>query len=226
MEIGELLGTGRTADVYAIGPDRVLRRNRLPADTRREAAVMAHVAACGYPVPRVYPGGHGPADLVMERLAGPTMLHALLTGRMRAGEAGTMLARLLRRLHELPARTAADPGHRVLHLDLHPDNVMLTPRGPMVIDWSNAEDGPPALDRAMSAVILAEVAVQPATGIADVAQAVLGGLLAGLGDVLPEAEHLAAARARREANPTLSAAEVAALGAAVGEITRLAAALG
>ncbi|MEU5865673.1 phosphotransferase [Nonomuraea sp. NPDC047529] len=168
MEIGELLGTGRTADVYALGDGRVLRRNRFPVDSRREAEVMAHVAARGYPVPRVYPGGHGPADLVMER----------------------------------------------------------TPRGPMVIDWANAEEGPPALDRAMSAVILAEVAVRPETGIADVAHAALGGLLAGLGDALPGEEHLAAARARREANPTLSAAEIAGLGAAVGEITRLAAALG
>ncbi|MGW4405624.1 phosphotransferase [Nonomuraea sp. NPDC004702] len=226
MEIGELLGSGRTADVYAIGEDRVLRRNRFPADTRREAEVMAHVAARGYPVPRVHPGGHGPADLVMERLAGPTMLHAMLDGRMEPREAGTILARLLRGLHEIPARTAADPGHRVLHLDLHPDNVMLTPRGPVVIDWSNAEDGPPALDRAMSAVILAEVAVQPATGMADAARAVLDGLLAGLGDAVPGAEHLAAARARRAANPTLSAAEIAGLGAAVAEITRLAAALG
>ncbi|MEV4398093.1 phosphotransferase [Nonomuraea sp. NPDC049607] len=226
MEIGELLGTGRTADVYALGDGRVLRRNRSPVDSRREAEVMAHVAARGYPVPRVYPGGHGPADLVMERLAGPTMLHAVLAGRMEPREAGTILARLLRGLHEIPARTAADPGHRVLHLDLHPDNVMLTSRGPMVIDWANAEEGPPALDRAMSAVILAEVAVRPETGIADVAHAVLGGLLAGLGDALPGEEHLAAARARREANPTLSAAEIAGLGAAVGEITRLAAALG
>lgn len=29
----------------------------------------------------------------------------------------------------------------------------------MVIDWPNAEEGPPALDWAMSAVILAQVAV-------------------------------------------------------------------
>jgi aminoglycoside phosphotransferase (APT) family kinase protein len=32
----------------------------------------------------------------------------------------------------------------VLHLDLHPGNVMLTAAGPVVIDWSNVAAGAPA----------------------------------------------------------------------------------
>lgn len=39
------------------------------------------------------------------------------------------------------------------------DNVILTPDGPYVIDGTNAEEGDPGLDRGMSAVILARVAV-------------------------------------------------------------------
>lgn len=85
MEIGELLGAGRSADVYAIGGGLVLRRYRHPFDARREAEVMAYLAGRGYPVPEVRPGDHGPADLVMERLPGPTMLHAVLAG---AGDGG------------------------------------------------------------------------------------------------------------------------------------------
>ncbi|NUP78174.1 MAG: phosphotransferase [Nonomuraea sp.] len=181
MEIGKLLGAGRSADVYAFGEGRVLRRYRFPIDARREAEVMAYVAARGYPVPEVYPGDHGPADLVMERLSGPTMLQAGLSGGMTPEEAGAILAGLLRRLHEIPARASGDPGHRVLHLDLHPDNVILTARGPVVIDWSNTEEGPPALDCAMSAVILGEVAVDPAGVLAGPARDMLAALLAGLG---------------------------------------------
>ncbi|MFC7592741.1 phosphotransferase [Nonomuraea antimicrobica] len=54
--MSELLGAGRSADVYAIGDGRVLRRYRVAIDARRETAVMAYVAGHGYPVPEVYPG--------------------------------------------------------------------------------------------------------------------------------------------------------------------------
>ena len=44
---------------------------------------------------------------------------------------------------------------RLLHLDFHPDNVLLSGRGPVVIDWANARAGEPALDVAMTWVICA-----------------------------------------------------------------------
>jgi Phosphotransferase enzyme family len=55
----------------------------------------------------------------------------------------------------VPSRTA-DPDARVLHVDLHPNNVMLGADGPVLIDWCNVGDGPPDLDVAMTALILAE----------------------------------------------------------------------
>ncbi|MFF4619577.1 phosphotransferase [Nonomuraea jabiensis] len=66
MEVGDLLGSGRTADVYAIDDERVLRRYRIPIDARREAAVIAHVAGHGYPVPELHPGGGGGVDPRLE----------------------------------------------------------------------------------------------------------------------------------------------------------------
>jgi aminoglycoside phosphotransferase (APT) family kinase protein len=47
------------------------------------------------------------------------------------------------------------PGTRLVHLDLHPENVILSPRGPVVIDWTNARRAEEALDVAMTWVILA-----------------------------------------------------------------------
>ncbi|MFF4543328.1 phosphotransferase [Streptomyces sp. NPDC001435] len=208
---GRLLGSGRSADVYEIDEAWVLRRDREGwGDAAAEGAVMTYVRDHGYPVPRVRPSGSR-TDLVLERLSGPTMLEALLAGSIGPGEGGAMLAGLLRQLHAVPARDSADPDARVLHLDLHPDNVILTPDGPRVIDWTNAEDGRPGLDWGMSAVILAQVAVG-AEPIADPARAMLTALLADP-SALTESG-LTEARTRRAANPTMSRREVELLGAA------------
>ncbi|AUY48089.1 aminoglycoside phosphotransferase family protein [Streptomyces sp. CB01881] len=211
MRIGELVGAGRTADVFALDDGRVLRRYRGGEDATGEADVMAYLAERGFPVPAVWPGPAA-GELVMQRLSGTTMVEALVSGAITAERAGGMMAELLRRLHAIPARLSADPGHRVLHLDFHPENVVLTPAGPMVIDWATAEEGPPGLDSAMAALILAQAAVTvPAVSV--VARAVLSSLLRHL-DGIGE-EHLAEARTRRAANPTLSPDEVGRLDEAV-----------
>ncbi|MFE2062348.1 phosphotransferase [Streptomyces sp. NPDC059467] len=210
---GRLLGSGRSADVYEIDEAWVLRRERGDwGDAAAKGALMTYVREHGYPVPRVRPSGSR-TDLVMERLSGPTMLAALLAGGMGAEEGGALLASLLRRLHAVPGRNPADPGSRVLHLDLHPDNVILTPDGPRVIDWSNAEDGPPGLDWAMSAVILAQVAVDGMPS----ARELLAALLADPGELTEEG--LAEALRRRAVNPTMSRREIELLGEA-GELIR------
>ncbi|MEV0622826.1 phosphotransferase [Nonomuraea sp. NPDC050404] len=221
MEIGELLGVGRSADVYAIGDGRVLRRYRYEIDAGREAAVMAYVAGHGYPVPEVYLDESSATDLVMGRLSGPTMLRALLDGEIGLDEGGRMLARLLRRLHEIPARVSGDPGDRILHLDLHPDNVMLTPHGPVVIDWCNTGEGPPARDCGLSALIVAESAVNAERALAGQARELLVALITELGDELDTGDALDWAKAQRLANPTLSERELALLDEAVALIRRL-----
>ncbi|NEE60918.1 aminoglycoside phosphotransferase family protein, partial [Streptomyces sp. SID8455] len=58
MHTGQLLGSGRTADVYELDGSWVLRRYRDRSDTTEELAVMSYVGAFGYPVPRIGP----PAD--------------------------------------------------------------------------------------------------------------------------------------------------------------------
>ena len=204
------LASGRDADVFAIGTGRVLRRYRDGGDVAAEAAVMAYVAGLGYPVPAVYAAA-GP-DLVMERLYGPTMIDALVDGSASIETGAQVLADLHVRLHALPARLSPDPAVRILHLDLHPGNVMITPRGPVVIDWRNATEGPPALDIAVSALILAEVAVDESDDLADSARALLTAFLARTGG--PPRELLRQAVAIRAADPNLSTAETGRLGRA------------
>src|ERR1700721_2356834 len=170
---GTLLGSGRNADVYDIGGGRVLRRyrdGRDPDSVEREAKVMAHARAHGGPVPEVFEISG--SDIVMERATGPTMLDVM----GRRPWTVRKQARLLPRLHGLapPApglpelRAPLDdehPGSQVLlHRDLHPVNVILTPTGPVIIDWEGAARGPALLDVAMTWVVVGFSDV-PETGL-------------------------------------------------------------
>ncbi|MEP7025105.1 MAG: phosphotransferase [Actinomycetota bacterium] len=154
---GKLIGAGRAADVYELGPGRVLRRYRTDQDVQHEAGVMTYLAEAGFPVPKVYDAAG--ADLVMQRLDGQDMLAAIQARPWKTGHYGRMLAGLHDRLHavEAPPSLPAGfvPGDRVMHLDLHPGNVMLTSSGPVVIDWTNACAGEPGADTATAYLIMA-----------------------------------------------------------------------
>ncbi|MCX5398720.1 phosphotransferase [Streptomyces sp. NBC_00102] len=214
MDTGHLLGSGRSADVYALDDSWVLRRYRAAADTTPELAVMSYLAAFGFPVPRIGPPaeGAGPGDLVLQRLTGPTMAEALTAGSLDARQGGEMIAGLLRELHALPPRVSPDPEVRILHLDLHPENVMLTGHGPVVIDWSNTTEGPPGMDRAMSALILAQLSRTPGFPAAEGVGILFNALMIAMaGDGGITDEELAGAAAHRAADPCLPAAEHAVL---------------
>ncbi|MFJ2738598.1 phosphotransferase [Streptomyces sp. NPDC087440] len=234
MNTGELLGSGRSAEIFALDEKWVLRRNRDGGDTAGEVAVMAHLAAHGYPVPAVR-ATEVPSEIVIRRLYGKTMLQAFASGELTEQTAAAMVADLLHLLHKVPARVSAHPGDRILHLDLHPDNVMLTAEGPMVIDWCTTVEGPEGLDWAMTALILAEVAVVPSppeagpevAAMATGARAMLTRLLERRGSAIDLSDAgsgcLARARARRAEDPNLSPEEIDRLGEAAALVATLAA---
>lgn len=154
---GVLIARGRAADVYALDSDRVLRRYRSPHSCVTEAALMRYLRQAGYPVPAVLAADG--ADLTMERLHGTEMLADMVRRPWRITRHARTLAGLHNRLHQLKAPAGLPhplgPGKQILHLDLNPRNVMLTPSGPVVIDWTNAAAGPAGADVAMTWVILA-----------------------------------------------------------------------
>lgn len=142
--------------MYAIGAGRVLRRSRTPVDMTAEAELMGYLAAAGYPVPTVY-DAEG-TDLVMERLDGRDMLADLVRRPWTSRRHARTLAVLHDRLHTITAPFGCPvvfgPGDVVVHLDLQPVNVMLTGRGPVVIDWTNAGAGAAGADVAMAYLIM------------------------------------------------------------------------
>ncbi|MEV4715397.1 phosphotransferase [Micromonospora sp. NPDC049374] len=206
---------GRDADVYALDDARVLRRYRDGTDVAVEARFMSHLHAAGFPVPRVHRADG--ADLVMQRVAGPTMLQALVAGTIEVAPAAAVLAGLHRRLHALAPLPDAQHGDRILHLDLHPDNVILDPGGPVLLDWRNVRHGPPGLDVAMTALILAQAAVDPEQPMAAAADEMQRAYRHALRDhAVPLVTE---ALAIRRANPTQTPTELALLDAAAALLT-------
>ncbi len=181
---GRLIGAGRAADVYELDGGRVLRRCRVaqadltPETQARlenlvslEARLMAYLLSAGFPVPEVLEASG--RDMVMARIDGRDLLTDLSKRPWMARAHARTLAEMHDRLHRIEAPSwlprpfaAGDsspgeqspgeqsPGDRVMHLDLHPGNVMLTATGPVVIDWSNGSAGPPGADVAMASLIM------------------------------------------------------------------------
>lgn len=155
MNPGPLLASGRDADIFEYGPAAVLRRSRHGRSMALEARAMAHAGDEGYPVPRLEELSDDGTELVMERIEGPSMVELLSRRPWTAGRMGRVLADLHQRLHRIaaPDWLPAAPvgrGDRMVHLDLHPLNVLMASRGPVVIDWSNATSGDPATDLALT----------------------------------------------------------------------------
>jgi len=156
---GPLLASGRDSEIFDYGPGLVLRRSRSRRSMEKEATTMRYVIERGYPAPRVEELSADGCELVMERIAGPTMLEELQKRPWTYRRHAATLASLHRRLHELPAPdwipAPLGDGACLLHLDLHPLNVILAPRGPVVIDWTNAARGSAATDVALTWILMA-----------------------------------------------------------------------
>ncbi|KZM76202.1 phosphotransferase family protein [Cellulosimicrobium sp. I38E] len=233
--LGAPLFSGADADLYAVGADRVLRRSRSGADTVGTAEVMRHVRAAGFPAPRVDAATDG--DLTMELLRGPTLLQSILGGRTSLAGSARILVALHDALHAVPPPAPDEPAYEaltapsfatldapgagapcVLHLDLHPANVVLTADGPAVLHWTNARLGPAGLDLAVTAVVLAEVAADEDDELAPGARVLLDAFLHLADPVL--LRHLDAAARTRAADPGLDPSEVALVPAAVALVAR------
>jgi serine/threonine protein kinase len=141
-----VIASGRASEIVDLGGGRVLRRFRAGGRPAREAEIMEHARAHGFRVPDVIDVLD--KALVLERIDGPTMLADIRRRPWRVARHARTLAELHRQLHRIPFED-----ERLLHLDLHPDNVLLSKKGPVVIDWANARSGAPALDVALMWVI-------------------------------------------------------------------------
>lgn len=171
------------------GDGTVLRIGGVP---EREAPIMELARSHGFPVPRVH---EVRADaMVLERIDGPTMGQRLRRRPWEVRDQVGILVELHERLHAIPL--AAGP---LVHFDLHPENVLLSTSGPVVIDWTNAHAGSPDADVAMTWIILETSGGLPGRLLAWLFRRRIGR------DVV--ARGLADARAFRLADPNVTGAE-------------------
>jgi aminoglycoside phosphotransferase (APT) family kinase protein len=155
----KILSSGRDGDIFELSSDLVLRKTRDGRSIAHEALIMRYVEEQGFPVPHIEEVRAGGTEIVMERIDGPSMLDAMLPP-WRLGPCLGMLADLHDRLHAIEGpdwlpRMPGDREDRLLHLDLHPLNVLMSKtRGPVVIDWPNARRGDPMADVALTFAIV------------------------------------------------------------------------
>jgi aminoglycoside phosphotransferase (APT) family kinase protein len=158
MERGALIASGRDADIFEFGRGLVLRATRDGRSIEHEARIMRYAGERGYPVPTVHDVRAGGAEIVMDRIEGPSMMSPMAKRPWTIPRYASLLADLHDELHEITAPDwlgpSRDGGDRLVHLDLHPLNVLLSADGPVVIDWSNAARGEGLSDVALTYVLL------------------------------------------------------------------------
>jgi aminoglycoside phosphotransferase (APT) family kinase protein len=214
---GPKMASGRDCDIFEYGTRCVLRRSRIGRSMAAEARIMEYVRRLGYPVPAVEELSDNGLDMVMERVEGVDMVARMTRRPWTIARQGRLLGDLHRRLHELPAPDwlpGAPVGHgdRLVHLDLHPLNVLLGPTGPVVIDWANACRGDPDIDVALTWVLMAagEAPTNRLIGtMLGRARSVLVNSFLESFDVDPVRQQLRAAVAWKVLDPHMSSAEQA-----------------
>jgi aminoglycoside phosphotransferase (APT) family kinase protein len=208
----DLLAHGCDNDVFSIGRGRVLRRYRDPSrSVDTEAEVMDYARRHGVPVPEVFDADG--TDLVMEQIDGPTLGMVFAGAPWRMATLARQLAEIHRIVHEVPGPAwlgqPTGPGGSLVHLDLHPQNVILGADGAFVIDWGNAATGPREADVADAWLVMrtaGSLGGRIRQAIAPLAQRLFAGcfLRATHADIGPV---LSLVASRRVTHPDLNAAD-------------------
>jgi Ser/Thr protein kinase RdoA (MazF antagonist) len=105
--LGEKIGEGAFAEVYAWAPGQVLKLFK-PGFPRRhawwEARITRAVSAAGVPAPAVFDEVtlEGRFGVVLQRLDGPTLLQLSRSGAMTRERTGAILASLAMSVHQTP----------------------------------------------------------------------------------------------------------------------------
>ncbi|GIH95235.1 phosphotransferase [Planobispora siamensis] len=220
MHAGSLIAAGRDCEILEAGPGRVVRRSRDGRNLEREAAAMRHARRHGFPAPEVF-DVEGP-DILMERVEGPSLMAEMARAPGDAPRRIRLLVTLLRDLAEVRApgwlqAAPGCPGNRLLHLDLHPGNVLLTADGPRVVDWADAARGAAGADVASTWLILATAPAGPS--LEECKAATLAAFLQDI-DVAAARPYLRAMAERRCAARSTTDAEKADIAAFLAEHTQ------
>lgn len=174
LTAAHLLGETSLARSYAINDAYVAHELVLPINEYPGIGLLNHVTEHGYTAPRLVEiiGD----TLIMEHIHGPTLFQALVSGETSYADGAEIVDALHRALHDIPLPAHPDKymnkehhhllvgtDHEratnlaIIHLDLHPANIILAADGAYPINWECARIGPPHLDRASTALAIGVV---------------------------------------------------------------------
>lgn len=190
MKKGSLIGTGRTAEIYAWGDDRVVKlfMEWCPQIwIENEERLSRIIYESGLPVPAVdgIIDVEGRTGIIYERIEGVSMLDEMESNHNGCLRNAEILAELHASIHsreisDIPSlheTIASDicrvniitnedrtrilhvlnqlnDGTALCHYDYHPGNIIMSPRGPVIIDWMTARHGNPHADVVRTLLIL------------------------------------------------------------------------
>ena len=114
IRLGELVGTGRTAEVFTLGNGRILklfRSSYAREVVRREKTTTERIGYAGLPCPAVFCADsedglieiNGRYGIIFERVVGRSMLHEMAARPWRIARYAQMFADLHARLHQAEA---------------------------------------------------------------------------------------------------------------------------
>ncbi|CAH1222217.1 hypothetical protein PAECIP111891_05306 [Paenibacillus allorhizoplanae] len=107
MGVGERIGRGNTADIYALGSKQVLKVFREPKLLHLERNISTAIEELAVGAPKFYGivETDGLTGLAYERILGPSMLEILMGKPEKAAEYGRQLAQLHAKIHSVKATT-------------------------------------------------------------------------------------------------------------------------
>jgi thiamine kinase len=187
--LNQIVGSGRSSEVFRHGPNRVLKLYRCPWEPAAianefEAASQAYANGLPVPEPIEIIEKDGRVGIVFEELDGKGLLRTYGRRPFAFLKALNEMARLHSAINSLSgmalpsqheiirseimgSRVSDDikraaisvldclpKGNRLCHGDMHPENVICSNKGLMIIDWQNATRGNPAGDIARAAILL------------------------------------------------------------------------
>jgi uncharacterized protein (TIGR02172 family) len=190
VTLGQLIAEGRTAEVYALSEDRVIKLFypvRPDHWVQEEIQIANIISSLPIPMPKLIDSVeiNGRKGIIYERVNGTSLLKLATKKPWRVVHFARLLAELHTEIHKnevnhLPSQRAAlkrviqrvdflshvqkerilglvdalPDGNTLCHFDFHPDQVLITNDGPVVIDWVTAKQGDALSDVARTCVIL------------------------------------------------------------------------
>lgn len=154
--------------------------------TRLEAQILADAGRAGLPVPRVFDVDLPNSALILEEIPGPSLRVRIESDASDCADLCEALGRIIARLH-----TAG-----LIHGDLTTSNVLVGPRGPVLVDFGLAQWSHELENRAVDLLLVERTFESSHPGRRGLHQRVLRGYQAAFPDWKPVFDRVEEIKAR------------------------------